>query len=257
MKIATFNVNGISAGCRTCCEWLEREAARRRLPAGTQGAGRALSRRAQIRDGRLRRDLARPDASWNGVAILARGTSRSRSAAGCRAIRTTRRAATSRRRCNGDRRRLPVPAQRQSAARPEVRLQAGLVRAPDRARRRRCRQPAIRWCWPATTTWCRPTSSTSTTRARGARTRCCSRRPASATGACSPRAGPMRSARCIPTERIYTFWDYFRKHWQRNAGLRIDHLLLNATLAPRLERGRRRPLGARPARTRATTRRRG
>ena len=31
---------------------------------------------------------------------------------------------------------------------------------------------------------------------------------------------------------IYTFWDYFRKHWERNAGLRIDHLLLNAPLAP-------------------------
>ena len=37
-----------------------------------------------------------------------------------------------------------------------------------------------------------------------------------------------------PGERIYTFWDYFRQHWQRNAGLRIDHLLLNRTLAPAL-----------------------
>jgi exodeoxyribonuclease III len=37
-----------------------------------------------------------------------------------------------------------------------------------------------------------------------------------------------------PDERIYTFWDYFREHWPRNAGLRIDHLLLNAELAPRL-----------------------
>ncbi len=35
-------------------------------------------------------------------------------------------------------------------------------------------------------------------------------------------------------ERVYTFWDYFRQHWQRDAGLRIDHLLLNAELAPRL-----------------------
>ena len=40
--------------------------------------------------------------------------------------------------------------------------------------------------------------------------------------------------KCHPEERIYTFWDFFRNHWQRNAGLRIDHLLLNATLAPRL-----------------------
>jgi exodeoxyribonuclease III len=37
-----------------------------------------------------------------------------------------------------------------------------------------------------------------------------------------------------PHERIYTFWDYFRQHWQTNSGLRIDHLLLNDVLAPRL-----------------------
>jgi exodeoxyribonuclease III len=37
-----------------------------------------------------------------------------------------------------------------------------------------------------------------------------------------------------PEERIYTFWDYFRNHWERNSGLRIDHLLLSDTLAPRL-----------------------
>jgi exodeoxyribonuclease-3 len=38
-----------------------------------------------------------------------------------------------------------------------------------------------------------------------------------------------------PTTRVYTFWDYFRNHWERDAGLRIDHLLLNQTLAPRLQ----------------------
>lgn len=37
-----------------------------------------------------------------------------------------------------------------------------------------------------------------------------------------------------PDARIYTFWDYFRQHWQRDSGLRIDHLLLNAEIAPRL-----------------------
>src|SRR5690606_1358159 len=37
-----------------------------------------------------------------------------------------------------------------------------------------------------------------------------------------------------PNEPIYTFWDYFRNHWPRNAGLRIDHLLLSDELAPRL-----------------------
>ena len=38
-----------------------------------------------------------------------------------------------------------------------------------------------------------------------------------------------------PDEKIFTFWDYFRQHWPRDAGLRIDHLLLNAELATRLK----------------------
>ena len=39
-----------------------------------------------------------------------------------------------------------------------------------------------------------------------------------------------------PGERIYTFWDYFRNAFGRDAGLRIDHLLLSPSLAPRLRR---------------------
>jgi len=35
-----------------------------------------------------------------------------------------------------------------------------------------------------------------------------------------------------PSEAIYTYWDYWRNRWPRNAGLRIDHLLLNDELAP-------------------------
>jgi len=35
--------------------------------------------------------------------------------------------------------------------------------------------------------------------------------------------------------RIYTFWDYFRQHAERDRGLRIDHLLLNPALAKRLQ----------------------
>ncbi len=37
-----------------------------------------------------------------------------------------------------------------------------------------------------------------------------------------------------PDERIYTFWDYLRNRWPRNAGLRIDHLLLSPDLASHL-----------------------
>ena len=37
-----------------------------------------------------------------------------------------------------------------------------------------------------------------------------------------------------PTETIYTFWDYFRDAYSRNAGLRIDHFLLSPDLDKRL-----------------------
>ncbi|WP_449393616.1 exodeoxyribonuclease III [Devosia riboflavina] len=38
-----------------------------------------------------------------------------------------------------------------------------------------------------------------------------------------------------PEERIYTFWDYFRNAYGRDAGLRIDHLLLAPSVAKRLK----------------------
>jgi exodeoxyribonuclease-3 len=37
-----------------------------------------------------------------------------------------------------------------------------------------------------------------------------------------------------PDEVIYTFWDYFRNNYERNAGLRIDHFLLSPQLDGRL-----------------------
>jgi exodeoxyribonuclease III len=40
-----------------------------------------------------------------------------------------------------------------------------------------------------------------------------------------------------PTENIYTFWDYFRNAYQRDAGIRIDHFLLSADLANKLKAG--------------------
>lgn len=39
-----------------------------------------------------------------------------------------------------------------------------------------------------------------------------------------------------PDETIYTFWKYWRGAFERDAGLRIDHVLLSPTLAPRLKR---------------------
>ena len=37
-----------------------------------------------------------------------------------------------------------------------------------------------------------------------------------------------------PNEAIYTFWGYLRNYWPRDAGLRIDHLLLSADVAKRI-----------------------
>lgn len=38
-----------------------------------------------------------------------------------------------------------------------------------------------------------------------------------------------------PNETIYTFWDYFRQAYDRNAGLRIDHFLLSPQLVDKLK----------------------
>lgn len=40
-----------------------------------------------------------------------------------------------------------------------------------------------------------------------------------------------------PDEKIYTFWDYFRNAYDRDAGLRIDHFLLSPHLDKRLKKG--------------------
>ncbi len=38
-----------------------------------------------------------------------------------------------------------------------------------------------------------------------------------------------------PKEKIYTFWDYFRNAYGRDAGLRIDHFLLSPSVSKRLK----------------------
>jgi exodeoxyribonuclease-3 len=38
-----------------------------------------------------------------------------------------------------------------------------------------------------------------------------------------------------PGEQVFTFWHYMRQRWQRNAGLRLDHVLISPEVARRLE----------------------
>lgn len=40
-----------------------------------------------------------------------------------------------------------------------------------------------------------------------------------------------------PDQKIYTYWDYFRNAFNRNAGIRMDHLLLSPDLQKRLKKG--------------------
>jgi exodeoxyribonuclease III len=39
-----------------------------------------------------------------------------------------------------------------------------------------------------------------------------------------------------PSKPMFTFWDYKRNRWPRDAGLRLDHLLISPALAPRLQK---------------------
>jgi exodeoxyribonuclease-3 len=41
---------------------------------------------------------------------------------------------------------------------------------------------------------------------------------------------------CHPSGPVYTFWDYRRNRWERDAGLRLDHLLLGGDMVGRLKR---------------------
>ena len=60
---------------------------------------------------------------------------------------------------------------------------------------------------------------------------------------------------CDPTSILYTFWDYQRGSWQKDHGIRIDHLLLSPLAADRLEsagvdrneRGKEKPSDHTPA----------
>ena len=50
-----------------------------------------------------------------------------------------------------------------------------------------------------------------------------------------------------PGKRMYTFWDYMRNRWARDAGLRIDHVLLSPSIARSLvEAGVDRDVRGRP-----------
>ena len=178
-----------------------RVAARRRLPAGAEDLGRDLSRSPRC---------ATPATAPSGTARRAgtaspswpRATSWSSAGAACPATRTTRHSryleasahgivVASIYLPNGN----PQPGPKFDYKLAWFERLAAHAREPVRA-------ASSRSSWRATTTSSPATrSATSTRRARTSTTRCCSRRRAAPTAACSPRAGPTRSPRCTRASR--------------------------------------------------------
>ena len=139
-------------------------------------------------------------------------------------------------RAGGAPRRLALSAQRQSDRLRQVRLQARLDgaargarqgaarrRGDLRARRRLQRHSrAERRALPGGT---------------GSTTRCSSRRRAARLPrGSSTSASPTPSAPATASGGHYTFWDYQAGAWQKNNGIRIDHVLLSPQAADRLVR---------------------
>ena len=133
MRIATYNVNGVNGRLPVLLRWLEQakpdvvclqelKAPEEKFPEA------AIARRATARSGTARR-AGTASRSWRAA------RSRWRRGAACRAIRKT---AQPLYRSHGrwDHDRLPLSTERQSRARPEVRLQAEMVRAADPDARR-------------------------------------------------------------------------------------------------------------------------
>ena len=157
MKIATFNINNVNRRLPNLLRWL----------------------RAAKPDVVCLQELKATDADFPAAALAAAGYGAvwqraedlerrrhpgARRRAGAdpqRPARRSRRHAEPLHRGGGQRRphRLPLCAERQSAAGPEIRLQARLVRAAAARMPQSCCKQACRWCWPATTMSCRPRST--------------------------------------------------------------------------------------------------
>ena len=97
----------------------------------------------------------------------------------------------------------------------------------------RSTRPAPRSCSRATTMSCRPSRHLSDHVLGPGRPA-----PAGKPGGLQSllKQGWIDAVRALyPTEPMYTFWDYMRNRWERDGGLRLDHLLISPAAAERLE----------------------
>ena len=188
------------------------------------------------RGARIQRRRARPEGlQWRGAAVedAARGCSArpaGRARRGPVALHRGRGAAGRRRR-SGRRRSICRTAIR-SAPRSSTTSSPGWP--ASRPTRARCWRSRSRWCWPATTTSfpsrCDAKHPSRLDRGRAV--------PAAVARRLRRRlqasASPMPSAPATRRPGVYTFWDYQAGAWQKDNGIRIDHLLLSPQAADRL-----------------------
>ena len=232
MRIATYNVNGINGRLPVLLQWLEATqpdvACLQELKSPDERFPEAAIEKAGYGA------IWHGQKSWNGVAILARG---------CKPEETRRGLPGDPDDCHSryieaavERRpgRLPLSAQRQSLAGAEVRLQARLVRAVRGAGQRSWSSSMRRSSSPATTMSSRPTR-TPTSPSAGLKDALFSPEAKAAYPRLLEQGWTDAIRKLHPDEPIFTFWDYFRNAWPRDAGIRIDHLLLNKPAAKRLK----------------------
>ena len=182
--------------------------ARRRRAAGAEGGRRASSRAPRSRTPATARS-GRGQKTWNGVALLARGTEPipSRRALPGDADDTPARATSRRRSTASSSPRSTCRTATRSPGRSSTTSSPGSSAcSPMRARWPRA---AIRSSSPATTTSCRPTP-TSTRRARGAKNALLQPAPRAAYRRLLAQGWTDAIRALHPDERIYTFWDYLR-----------------------------------------------
>ena len=230
MKIATYNVNGVNGRLPVLLHWLAQSkpdvACLQELKAPDEKFPIDAIREAGYEA------VWHGQKSWNGVAILARGEEPQETRRGLPGDPDDTHSRYHRGRRGRRHHRLPVPAQRQPRPGPEVRLQAELVRAVQRPRRDPAREggPVVL----AGDYNVIPTEQDAYKPERWVDDALFLPEIREAYRQLVAQGWTDALRTLYPDEKIYTFWDYFRGAFARNAGLRIDHLLLSPDLAPSL-----------------------
>ena len=231
MKVATFNINNINRRLPNLLRWL------RSAKPDAVALQELKSTDADFPIDAISKAgygaVWRGQKTWNGVAILARKAEPVLIRTALPGDPRRQRSALHRSRRQRHRRHQHLSAERQSAAGAEIRLQARLVQAAPAARReihqagypgraggrlqRRARRRSISI---RPRSWDKDALIQPKSRAAF--------RQLVAQGWCDA----IRELH--PEKPMFTFWDYKRNRWPRDAGLRLDHLLLSPALAPRL-----------------------